>query len=83
MFRLDTWDEPQTFMHNRFSATNNAEPQDAQQVWFSGVHADIGGGYPEVESGLSKFPLIWMIDEAVKHGLAVDPRTVNQLAWGV
>ena len=24
-----------------------------------------------------------MIDEAVKHGLAVDPRTVNQLAWGV
>ncbi|TGS46286.1 MULTISPECIES: DUF2235 domain-containing protein [unclassified Mesorhizobium] len=83
MFRLDAWDEPQTFMHNRFSATNNAEPQDAQQVWFSGVHADIGGGYPEQESGLSKFPLIWMIDEAVKHGLAVDPRTVNQLAWGV
>lgn len=83
MFRLDTWDEPQTFMHNRFSATNNAEPQDTQQVWFSGVHADIGGGYPESESGLSKFPLIWMIEEAVKHGLAVDPRTVNQLAWGV
>ena len=83
MFRLDPWDEPQTFMHNRFSATNNAEPQDAQQVWFSGVHADIGGGYPEEESGLSKFPLIWMIDEAVKHGLAVDPRTVHQLAWGV
>lgn len=83
MFRLDTWDEPQTFMHNRFSATNNEEPQDAQQVWFSGVHADIGGGYPESESGISKFPLIWMIEEAVKHGLAVDPRTVNQLAWGV
>ncbi|MEH2469155.1 uncharacterized protein (DUF2235 family) [Nitrobacteraceae bacterium AZCC 2161] len=83
MFRLDPWDEPQTFMHNRFSSTNNAEPQDAKQVWFSGVHADIGGGYPEEESGLSKFPLIWMIDEAVAHGLAVDPRTVNQLAWGV
>ncbi|QKD06522.1 DUF2235 domain-containing protein [Mesorhizobium loti] len=83
MFRLDTWDEPQTFMHNRFSATNNSEPQDAKQVWFSGVHADIGGGYPEQESGLSKFPLIWMIDEAVKHGLAVDTKTVNQLAWGV
>ncbi|ABE62786.1 conserved hypothetical protein [Nitrobacter hamburgensis X14] len=83
MFRLDAWDEPQTFMHNRFSATNNAEPQNAQQVWLSGVHADIGGGYPEQESGLSKFPLIWMIEEAVKHGLAVDSRTVNQLAWGV
>lgn len=83
MFRLDPWDEPQAFMHNRFSTTNNAEPQDVKQVWFAGVHADIGGGYPEDESGLSKFPLIWMINEAVEHGLAVDPRTVNQLAWGV
>lgn len=83
MFRLDTWDEPQTFMHNRFSKTNNSEPQDTLQVWFAGVHADVGGGYPERESGLSKFPLLWMIDEAVKCGLAVDQRTVNQLAWGV
>jgi uncharacterized protein (DUF2235 family) len=83
MFRLHPWSEPQTFMHNRFSKTNNAEAQDAQQVWFTGVHADIGGGYPENESGLSKFPLIWMIEEAVLHGLAVDRRAVNQLAWGV
>ena len=83
MFRLSAWEDPQTFMKNRFSATNNSEPQDIKQVWFAGVHADIGGGYPEKESGLSKFPLIWMIEEAVKYGLAVDPRTVNQLAWGV
>jgi uncharacterized protein (DUF2235 family) len=83
MFRLHRWREPQTFMHNRFSRTNNAETQDAQQVWFAGVHADIGGGYPEDESGLSKFPLIWMIEEAVRCGLAVDRSVVNQLAWGV
>jgi uncharacterized protein (DUF2235 family) len=83
MFRLKPWDEGQTFMKNRFSQTNNAEPQDCLQVWFAGVHDDIGGGYPEKESGLSKFPLLWMIDEATKCGLAVDPRTVNQLAWGV
>ena len=83
MFRLDPWEEPQIFMHNRFSSTNNSGPQDIQQVWFAGVHADIGGGYPENESGLSKFPLLWMIEEAVKHGLSVDRRTVNQLAWGV
>jgi uncharacterized protein (DUF2235 family) len=83
MFRLKPWDEGQTFMHNRFSQTNNAEPQDSLQVWFAGVHADIGGGYPEKQSRLSKFPLIWMIEEVVKCGLAVDRRTVNQLAWGV
>jgi uncharacterized protein (DUF2235 family) len=81
MFRLKKWDEPQTFAHNRFNDAHS-EPQDILQVWFSGVHADIGGGYPEVQSGLSKYPLIWMIAEAVKCGLAVDPRNVNQLAWG-
>lgn len=83
MFRLHTWNDQQNFMHNRFSKTNNSEPQDSQQVWFSGVHADIGGGYPESESGLSKFPLLWMIDEAVAHGLAINPQALNQLAWGV
>ncbi len=82
MFRLKKWDQPQTFNFNRFSATNNSEPQDILQVWFAGVHSDIGGGYPERESGLSKYPLLWMIDEAVKCGLKVDTRTVNTLAWG-
>ena len=83
MFRLLPWDQGQTFMKNRFSKTNNAEPQDSLQVWFAGVHSDIGGGYPEKENGLSKFPLIWMIEEAVKHGLSVNRRTINQLAWGI
>jgi uncharacterized protein (DUF2235 family) len=82
MFRLKKWDEPQTFMHNRFNNAN-VEPQNIKQVWFAGVHADIGGGYPEKESALSKYPLIWMTEEAISCGLAVNPRTVNQLAWGV
>jgi uncharacterized protein (DUF2235 family) len=82
MFRLDPWREPQVFMNNRFSKTHNDEPQDIRQVWFAGVHSDIGGGRPEADSGLSKYPLIWMIEEAVTSGLAVDRRTVNQLAWG-
>jgi uncharacterized protein (DUF2235 family) len=81
MFRLQPWQNT-AFMKNRFSTTHNEEPQDSLQVWFAGVHADIGGGYPEKESGLSKFPLLWMIEEAVSHGLAVDRATVNQLAWG-
>jgi uncharacterized protein (DUF2235 family) len=82
MFRLKKWEQPQTFTHNRINQ-GKAEPQDIMQVWFAGVHADIGGGYPEKESSLSKYPLIWMIDEAVKCGLAVNPRSVNQMAWGV
>lgn len=82
MFRLRKWDEGQTFLHSRFKPTERDEPQDCRQVWFAGVHADIGGGYREAESALSKYPLLWMIDEAVACGLTVDPRTVNHLAWG-
>jgi len=83
MFRLHSWDEPQTFTHNRFSKTNNSDLQDAKQVWFAGVHADIGGGYPERESELSKYLLLWMIDEARAHGLAFNTQAINQLAWGI
>jgi len=44
-------------------------PKDTLQVWFPGVHCDVGGGYPEAESGLSKYPLKWMLDEAKAAGL--------------
>jgi hypothetical protein len=37
------------------------------QVWFVGVHSDIGGGYPQ--DGLSYVTLDWMIDRAIPHGL--------------
>ena len=82
MFRLKKWDDPQTYKPVRFNDVH-AAPQDILQVWFAGVHADIGGGYPEKQSGLSKYPLLWMIDEAVKCGLKVNQATVNQLAWGI
>jgi uncharacterized protein (DUF2235 family) len=41
-----------------------AGPKDAKQVWFPGVHCDVGGGYPESESGLAKVALEWMLAEA-------------------
>ena len=82
MFRCKKWDAPQTYKHNRFNDAH-AEPQDILQVWFAGVHADIGGGYPEKDSALSKYPLLWMIDEARKAGLTVNAQTVKHLAWGI
>jgi uncharacterized protein (DUF2235 family) len=48
-------------------------PKDLKQVWFPGVHCDVGGGYPESESGLSKISLEWMLVEATKAELKVDP----------
>ena len=51
--------------------------QNIKQVWFAGVHSDIGGSYPYMESGLSKISLEWMLCEAVSSGLMVDPRRAN------
>ena len=48
-------------------------PRDLKQVWFPGVHSDVGGGYPEPESGLSKIALRWMLKEAINAGLLVIP----------
>jgi uncharacterized protein (DUF2235 family) len=81
LFRLNRWQDPQDFIVNPF-APQNETPQDIKQVWFAGVHADIGGGYPEVESGLSKYPLNWMIDEAVKYGLNIVEATRDHMALG-
>lgn len=40
---------------------------DLKQVWFAGVHSDIGGGYDE--RGLSDCACRWMIGEAASFGL--------------
>jgi uncharacterized protein (DUF2235 family) len=81
MFRINRWTDPQTYRPNPFEPTS-AIPQDIRQVWFAGVHADIGGGYPEAESGLSKFPLLWMIEEAAAQGLLVNRAMINHLVLG-
>ena len=83
MFRLCKYEEPQIFLRNRAPNGSKGDPQDILQVWFAGVHSDIGGGYPEAESAIAKYPLIWMLDEARKFGLALNEESVKQLAWGI
>ena len=38
-----------------------------EQVWFAGVHANVGGGYPK--QGMSLITIDWMIGKAEKAGL--------------
>ncbi|MGE0225127.1 MAG: DUF2235 domain-containing protein [Acetobacteraceae bacterium] len=40
------------------------------QVWFAGVHANVGGGYPD--DRLAYVPLVWMMGEAQRFGLHFD-----------
>jgi uncharacterized protein (DUF2235 family) len=82
MFRLNRWIEPQEFAPNPFHKPDPVPQQDIKQVWFAGVHADIGGGYPESESALSKYTLDWIINEAINAGLRINTAMRNQLVLG-
>jgi len=45
------------------------EGQSLRQVWFMGMHTDVGGGYKERK--LSDIGLEWMLQHAVRHGLQI------------
>ena len=47
------------------------------QLWFPGVHCDVGGGY--AASGLSDCALAWMMDEAAVTGLVFDSHFRSQV----
>ncbi len=52
--------------------------QNIKQVWFAGVHSDVGGSYAYTESGLSQISLEWMLCEARSFGLLIDPQRAQQ-----
>lgn len=45
----------------------NAGQQRLEQVWFAGVHCDVGGGY--LQGSLADIALLWMADRARSCGL--------------
>ncbi|MBR0689850.1 DUF2235 domain-containing protein [Bradyrhizobium manausense] len=45
----------------------NIRDERLSQVWFAGVHANVGGGYPD--DSLAHVSLCWMLDQAVQCGL--------------
>jgi hypothetical protein len=59
------WDqaEERTLQQN----VQGLPPDRLLQVWFAGVHANVGGGYPD--DSLSRVPLCWMTEQASLKGL--------------
>ena len=52
-----------------------APGQTLEQIWFAGVHCDVGGGYaddPSTETALSDITLGWMMSKAWALGLETD-----------
>lgn len=58
------------FRSNLFDPDSPA--QNVRNVWFAGVHSDVGGGYPYNEIGLSQIAFEWMANEAKAAGMILD-----------
>jgi uncharacterized protein (DUF2235 family) len=63
-------DERKTF-HPLLWDTKVRDYQSVHQVWFTGMHTDVGGGYPE--NGLSDIALVWLRQQAIECGLRIYP----------
>lgn len=71
--------EPSLWEVDESLATDQADR--VKQVWFEGAHSDAGGGYGE--TGLSDTALLWMAEEATRHGLVFhQPRLDKYVASG-
>lgn len=73
-------DEQRTYYRqNVFNETK--KNKSIRQVWFAGVHSDVGGSYPLNESGLAQLSLEWMMDEAIDQGLNVNYTKRNEVLY--
>ena len=55
---------------------------DLKQVWFAGVHSDVGGSYPpdsKRKSMASDIPFRWLVAEAKAAGLSVESHLTENL----
>ena len=52
-----------------FPVTRWVARKDIEEVWFSGCHSDVGGGYPAGETGLSDVALSWMMARLQAQGV--------------
>ena len=65
-------DQRNTFHPRLWNEAGEEESDRIKQVWFAGVHADVGGGYPD--DGLSHVSLLWMMDEVEAAAASPDEK---------
>ena len=68
-------DDDRKWFHPTIWDSYNDEYQKVEQVWFSGSHTDVGGGFRE--PGLSDITLEWMVQKAVAHGIKLYLRSIK------
>lgn len=76
-------DERRAFFRQNLFGTPSDKRQDIKELWFAGVHSDVGGSYAESESQLSKIALQWMVCEAEAAGLRIDQSCKEDILGGM
>jgi len=56
--------------------TKQGKQHDVKQVWFAGVHSNVGGGYPK-NMGLSDEALMWLVNRSTACGLVFNQAYLN------
>ena len=64
------------FQLTRLRGRNDADNLRLVEVWFRGVHSDVGGG--NENRGLNWISLDWMFANARRHGLDIDQAAVDR-----
>lgn len=59
-------------------AADHIEKERLSQVWFAGVHANVGGGYPD--DGMANVTLHWIMTEAHRYGVLFKPHALTDTA---
>jgi len=79
-FHPELWDE-KVIPPSEFDPSQKRSIADEQlsQVWFAGVHSNVGGGYPD--DALAYIPLVWMLNEARRCGLKFKSETGDPPAY--
>lgn len=62
LYKVVLWDE-----------SDKTDNQTIEQVWFGGVHSEVGGGCNRNKCSLSDIPFAWMMDKAFECGLNLKP----------
>jgi uncharacterized protein (DUF2235 family) len=66
-FHALSLDDERTTFHPVLWDEHNVTEGKITQVWFSGMHANVGGGYPD--DSLAGVPLLWIMQQAEAAGL--------------
>lgn len=76
-------DDERTTFHPVLWNEDGVPENQLTQVWFAGVHSNVGGGYPD--DSLAQIPLYWIMQEAraknqlrFKEGVSFDPDVLKR-----